>query len=208
MTRKKVKLHYIINKSNRRASYNKRKTGLLKKVKEISTLCGVEACVIIYGENSAKPEVWPPGLGTRNVLRMFHGFSELERNKKMMDLEGFLKKSIEKSQEQLAKQILENKKNRFSIFIDEALSNQKFNTDLVKINEFNDLTAFIDSNIKEVEKRLNSMNLEEEEYYGNGIEAIPEVDQHDNIGNAQELVNKEEMQANINGLDNNKDYDI
>ncbi|KAL5077063.1 hypothetical protein RYX36_016047 [Vicia faba] len=97
MTRKKVKLQYIINQSSRRATYNKRKSSLLKKVNEISILCGIEACVVVYGENNVEPEVWPPGRRTQNVLRKFRGLSKLERNKRTEDLEGYLKKRIEKS---------------------------------------------------------------------------------------------------------------
>ncbi|KAL5077058.1 hypothetical protein RYX36_016042 [Vicia faba] len=103
MSRKKVKIQYIINQSSRRATYNKRKSSLLKKVNEISILCGIEACVVVYGENNVEPEVWPTGPETQNVLHKFHSLSELERNKRAEDLEGYLKKSIEKSHEQLRK---------------------------------------------------------------------------------------------------------
>ncbi|KAL5077061.1 hypothetical protein RYX36_016045 [Vicia faba] len=179
MTRKKVKLQYIINQSSRRATYNKRKSSLLKKVNKISILCGIEACVVVYGENNDEPEVWPHGPRTQNVLQKFRCLSKLERNKRAEDLEGYLKKRIEKSHEQLRKQILENKKKKFTNVIDKALINLHNNIDLVNINElndmkdeFNDLTKFIDSNINEVGKKLESMNVEAEEHVGNGIEAM------------------------------------
>lgn len=184
----------------------------MKKVKEISILCGIEACVIIYGENSVEPEVCPPGPGTLNVVLKFRSVPEFERYKKTMDLEGFLRQSIEKSQEQLRKQILENKKKRFINLIDRALFNKHNNTDLVNINEvndlvnmseLNDLTEFIDSNIKEVEKKLNSVNVEADEYVGNGIEAMTGIEQQYNIGNAQGVMNGGNMQADVHGLDTN-----
>ncbi|KAI5408374.1 agamous-like MADS-box protein AGL80 [Lathyrus oleraceus] len=217
MSRKKVKLQYIINQSSRKASYNKRKTCLLKKVKEISILCGIEACVIIYGENSVEPEVCPPGPGTLNVVLKFRSVPEFERSKRNMDLEGFLRQSIEKSQEQLRKQILENKKKKFINFIDKALINKHNNTDLMSINELNDLanmnelndlTKFIDNNIKEIEKKLNSVNVEVEEHVGNGIEAMTGIEQQDNIGNAQVVMNGANMQVDAHGLDTNMGYDI
>ncbi|KAL5077066.1 hypothetical protein RYX36_016050 [Vicia faba] len=197
MTRKKVKLQYIINQSSRRATYNRRKSSLLKKVNEISILCGIEACVVVYGENNVEPEVWPPGSRTQNVLQKFYGLSKLERNKRAEDLEGYLKKRIEKSHEQLRKQILENKKKKFTNVIDKALINLHNNNDLVNINELNDmkdelndLTKFIDSNINEVEKKLESMNIEAEENQSNS-------------GNA---VNGGDMQAHVHGLDIQNDY--
>ncbi|KAI4333301.1 hypothetical protein L6164_018131 [Bauhinia variegata] len=42
MTRGKVKLQLIANESTRRAAFRKRKKGLLKKVDELTKLCGVE----------------------------------------------------------------------------------------------------------------------------------------------------------------------
>ncbi|CAI8597028.1 unnamed protein product [Vicia faba] len=191
MTRKKVKLQYIINQSSRRPTYNKRKSSLLKTVNEISILCGIEEFVVVYGENNVEPDVWPPGPRIQNVLQKFRGLSKLERNKRAEDLEGYLKKRIEKSHEQLRKQILENKKKKFTNVIDKALINLHNNTDLVNINELNDmkdelndLTKFIDSNINEVEKKLESMNLEAEEH----------------------VVNEGDMQARVHGLDIQNDY--
>ncbi|KAJ6434469.1 hypothetical protein OIU84_018060 [Salix udensis] len=56
MTRKKVKLAYITNDSARKATFKKRKKGLMKKVSELSTLCGIEACAIICSPYDAQPE--------------------------------------------------------------------------------------------------------------------------------------------------------
>ncbi|XP_021815730.1 agamous-like MADS-box protein AGL80 [Prunus avium] len=45
MTRKKVSLTYITNDSARKATFKKRKTGLMKKGNELSTLCDIQACI-------------------------------------------------------------------------------------------------------------------------------------------------------------------
>lgn len=127
-----------------------------------------------------------------------------------MDLEGFLRQNIEKSQEQLRKQVLENKKKRFTIFIDKALLNLHNNAEIVNMNdlngmnsELNDLTEFIDGNIKETTKKLNSMDAEAEENARNGIEAMTGIEQPGNIGNAG---NGGGMQADVHGLDTNMGY--
>ncbi|KAE9594497.1 putative transcription factor MADS-type1 family [Lupinus albus] len=50
MTRKKLnQLTYIVSDAKRKATYKKRKASLIKKIDQISTLCGIEACAIIYG---------------------------------------------------------------------------------------------------------------------------------------------------------------
>ncbi|CAN0920841.1 Agamous-like MADS-box protein AGL80 [Linum grandiflorum] len=62
MTRKKVKLACITNDSARKATYNKRKKGLIRKVSKLSTLCDVQACAIVYSPYHTQPQIWPPTL--------------------------------------------------------------------------------------------------------------------------------------------------
>ncbi|KAA3486335.1 agamous-like MADS-box protein AGL80 [Gossypium australe] len=47
MSRKKIKLAYITNDSARKTTYKKRSKGQVKKVRELTTLCGIEAFAII-----------------------------------------------------------------------------------------------------------------------------------------------------------------
>ncbi|CAN1192955.1 MADS-box transcription factor PHERES 2 [Linum perenne] len=48
MGRTKVQHELISNEISRKITFKKRKIGLLKKLKEIMTLCGVIACGIIF----------------------------------------------------------------------------------------------------------------------------------------------------------------
>ncbi|KAJ6749931.1 hypothetical protein OIU85_000547 [Salix viminalis] len=59
MARKKVKLMWIVNDAARKASLKKRRDGLLKKVSELTILCGIEAFVIIYCPDDPEPAIWP-----------------------------------------------------------------------------------------------------------------------------------------------------
>ena len=69
MARKKISLAFINNRADRRISYLKRKKGLVKKVSELSILCGVDACVVINSaEFDKEPEVWP---STDKALEMY-----------------------------------------------------------------------------------------------------------------------------------------
>ncbi|PIA38594.1 hypothetical protein AQUCO_02700068v1 [Aquilegia coerulea] len=109
MARKKVKLAWIANDSARRATFKKRKKGLMKKVSELSTLCGVEACAIIYGPEDPQPDVWPSSPSdAHSVLTRFKSMPEMEQSKKMMNQEGLLRQGISKVKEQLKKQQREN----------------------------------------------------------------------------------------------------
>ncbi|EOX99937.1 Uncharacterized protein TCM_008973 [Theobroma cacao] len=78
MTRKKVKLEWITNDNARRVSLKKRRLGLSKKMNELSTLCGVNACAIIYGPNEIELTVWPSHDVVQQQLTHFQSLSELE----------------------------------------------------------------------------------------------------------------------------------
>ncbi|ESQ28668.1 hypothetical protein EUTSA_v10019751mg [Eutrema salsugineum] len=101
MTRKKVTLAFIENNSSRKATFQKRKKGILKKVKEISTLCGVTACAIIYSPYTSNPDVWPSTSGVRRVVSDFRTLPEMDQQKKMVDQETFLRQKIAKLSENL-----------------------------------------------------------------------------------------------------------
>ncbi|MBA0752451.1 hypothetical protein Gogos_001287 [Gossypium gossypioides] len=47
MSRKKIKLAYITNDSARKTTYKKRSKGLVKKVRELTTLCGIEGFTVM-----------------------------------------------------------------------------------------------------------------------------------------------------------------
>ncbi|MBA0678403.1 hypothetical protein Goari_019753 [Gossypium aridum] len=57
MIRKKVKLAYITNDSSRKATYKKRKKGLMKKMSELSTYCGIDTCAIMYSPYESQTEL-------------------------------------------------------------------------------------------------------------------------------------------------------
>ncbi|KAF4359396.1 hypothetical protein F8388_009809 [Cannabis sativa] len=109
MTRKKVKLAYINNDSSRKATYKKRKKGLMKKVSELSTLCGVDACAIIYNPYDTQPEVYPSPAGVHRIVTKFKKMPEIEQSKKMVNQETFLKQKISKVSEQVKKLKKENR---------------------------------------------------------------------------------------------------
>jgi hypothetical protein len=57
MGRKKLNLQWISKDASRRAMLNKRRQGLIKKTSELSKLCGVRACAMVYCENEVRAEV-------------------------------------------------------------------------------------------------------------------------------------------------------
>ncbi|XP_020211435.1 agamous-like MADS-box protein AGL80 [Cajanus cajan] len=160
MTRKKVDLTYITNDSKRKTTFKKRKIGLIKKMNEISTLCGIEACAIIYNPNDPQPEVWPSDAGVQMVLSRFRRMSELKQNKKMLNQESLLKQIVIKSQEQLKRLRSENRKKEMSHLIFQYLTIGGI-FDNPSLIDLNDISWLIDHNLNEIEKKINRIQIQE-----------------------------------------------
>ncbi|KAE9598898.1 hypothetical protein Lal_00022446 [Lupinus albus] len=152
MTRNKVKLAFILNDSARKATYKKRKMGLLKKIDQLSTLCGIEACAIVCSPYEHQPEIWPSPSGVQKVLAKFWNMSELEQSKKMLNQETFLKQRILKAIEQVKKLKRENKEKEMTLLMFDCLNAGNIVTN---VNNFdlNDLAWIIDQNLKEIDRK-------------------------------------------------------
>ncbi|KAE9598944.1 hypothetical protein Lal_00022623 [Lupinus albus] len=162
MARKKVKIAYIANDAKRKATYKTRKNGLIKKTKEISTLCGVEACAIIYYPNEPLPEVWPSHFDVQRVLYKFMTTPPLEQSKKMFNQESFLMQRLTKAREQLKKKKSENWKEEMSLLMFKCLSYSGSVAENVNVKNANDLLWVIDQNLKDVDQKIKRDQSHEE----------------------------------------------
>ncbi|KAL8228848.1 hypothetical protein R6Q57_013748 [Mikania cordata] len=156
MTRKKVKLAFIMNDSARKATFKKRKKGLMKKVNELSTLCGIDACAIIYSAYEAQPEVWPNNIGVQRVLAQFKRMPEMEQSKKMVNQESFIRQRITKASEQLKKQIKENREKEMIEVMYQCLTGKGSIANLT-LPDLNDLGGLVDQTIKDISRRIESL---------------------------------------------------
>ncbi|XP_021912470.1 agamous-like MADS-box protein AGL80 [Carica papaya] len=157
MTRKKVKLAYITNNSARKATFKKRKKGLMKKMSELSTLCDVKvplhkACTIIYSPYDSQPDVWPSPLGAQNVLADFKRMPEMEQSKKMVNQESFLYQRITKAIDQLKKKRNDTRENEITDIMFQSPTRKS----LYQLNFINlyDLGWLIEQHLKEIQKSM------------------------------------------------------
>ncbi|PWA85775.1 transcription factor, MADS-box [Artemisia annua] len=157
MTRKKVKLAFITNDSARKATFKKRKKGLMKKVNELSTLCGIDACAIIYSPYEAQPEVWPNSIGVQRVIAQFKRMPEMEQSKKMVNQESFIRQRITKANEQLKKQIKENQEKEMTEVMYQCLTGKGSIANLT-LPDLNDLGGLVDQTLKDICRRIESLN--------------------------------------------------
>nr|GFC25777.1 agamous-like MADS-box protein AGL80 [Tanacetum cinerariifolium] len=156
MTRKKVKLAFITNDSARKATFKKRKKGLMKKVNELSTLCGIDACAIIYSPYEAQPEVWPNNIGVQRVIAQFKRMPEMEQSKKMVNQESFIRQRITKANEQLKKQIKENQEKEMTEVMYQCLTGKGSIANLT-LQDMNDLGGLVDQTLKDIRRRIESL---------------------------------------------------
>ncbi|KAL3538354.1 hypothetical protein ACH5RR_001720 [Cinchona calisaya] len=155
MTRKKVKLAFITNDSARKATFKKRKKGLMKKVSELSTLCGIDACAIIYSPYDSQPEVWPNTVGVQRVISQFKRMPEMEQGKKMVNQESFIRQRIAKANEQLKKQNKDNREKEMTEVMYQCLTGKGLQNMIM--TDLNDLGWLLDQNLKEIYKRIEAL---------------------------------------------------
>ncbi|KAL3622338.1 hypothetical protein CASFOL_033749 [Castilleja foliolosa] len=160
MTRKKVTLAYITNDSERRTSFKKRKNGLIKKVSELSTLCDVEACAIIYSPFEPEPEVWPSQAGAEAVLARFRRMSELDKSKKMVNQESFTRQRIKKTTDQLRRLQKENRRRDMESFMYQCLAGIA-SLDHFDLRNSAEMGWVIDQTIRDIESIMEKINVQD-----------------------------------------------
>ncbi|GAU21591.1 hypothetical protein TSUD_131750 [Trifolium subterraneum] len=156
MARQKVKLAFIVNAAARKATYKKRSKSLLKKLSELSILCGIDACALIYGPYEPEPEIWPTPSGVQNVVSKFRRKPEFEQSKKKLSQEDYLRQRIVKAEDQLRKIRNENRKNEMKVFTYEYFKQGEIVLNNILLNDLNDLSWFIDHNLKDIGRRLQA----------------------------------------------------
>ncbi|KAK4484240.1 hypothetical protein RD792_011464 [Penstemon davidsonii] len=157
MTRKKVVIAYITNESRRKASFNKRKKGLIKKVSELSTLCGVETCAIVYKPNEPEPEVWPSQLGAQVVLERLHMLPQVDQMKRMVNQESFKRQQIKKAEDELYRLRKENKHKELELFMYRCIAGKASLRDF-DWHDTIDMNFVIDETLKKINSRKNELS--------------------------------------------------
>ncbi|GAB2277318.1 hypothetical protein Dimus_012026 [Dionaea muscipula] len=162
--RKKVALAFIADRNARRSTYRKRKSGLLKKIDEITTLCGVDACAILSSPFDGKPEIWPNPEAARRVVDKYMMVPEMEKDRRTFDQQQFLRQSVTKLKKKLDKQLIDSYENEVTEVMNRCLAGAPFQN--LYLHELHDLVWTIDHKLNDVNKVL-----QEKKYYHSSIHA-------------------------------------
>ncbi|XP_078152595.1 MADS-box transcription factor PHERES 2-like [Carex rostrata] len=155
--RKRTSLVAIEEEASRRYTYKKRKETLIKKTSEISKLCGVDACIVIYGPQDREPDVWPPRENTMQILSCFSSMSEDQRSKNMVDQKGILLKQVEKLKVELRKVEEENCRLETMMLLQDVFSGQCTLADVADFGRMSRLSAMVEKHHNEVCGRMNEL---------------------------------------------------
>ncbi|KAK4726610.1 hypothetical protein R3W88_031527 [Solanum pinnatisectum] len=147
MPRKKGKIIYIENDTQRRVTYKKRQKVAFKKAQEISTLCECEVASVRYSEYHTEPMVYPNYQDALETFRKFQALPPSIQTKNMMTTEEFIKKIIKKKKEQLYKLQKENDIKEKTNMMHEVVNGKKISIDM-KTNDLNDLMYVMKQNLK------------------------------------------------------------
>jgi len=123
---------------------------------EISILCGIQACAVIYSPDEPdQPELWPSEEGVESAISRFRSVSELEQSKKMFCQESFLRQRIVKVQEQLKKVRNENRKKEIGHLISQYITVGN-NLENANIIDLNDISFLADQCLEDITKKINA----------------------------------------------------
>ncbi|CAN0928457.1 Agamous-like MADS-box protein AGL36 [Linum grandiflorum] len=173
MGRKNVQLELITDEVARKTSFNKRKIRLRNKLSEISTLCGIMACGIIFynfngkGKNDQqKIETWPSGPETVDMLKKMKAVPLWKQKKYQLNHNSLLDESVEKLEQKLKNEIEKNKwlemewllKCKDDDHLEEASSSG--HKDLNDLANLKSKSKMVDELIRKVDKQIEYLKNE------------------------------------------------
>ncbi|KAK8530750.1 hypothetical protein V6N13_030697 [Hibiscus sabdariffa] len=133
MTRKKMKIVYTNNDVARNVAYKKRKNAMVKKLSELTTLCGVGAYVVLHPSGSdSQPETWQSTDATRSLLSEYKTLPVTRMENRKMELTQIMYQNLGR----------------------EGPLNVK-KEDLVELGEL------IDEKLKDIDKRIEAFSKQE-----------------------------------------------
>ncbi|XP_047306558.1 agamous-like MADS-box protein AGL80 [Impatiens glandulifera] len=154
MARKKVKLTYIVNDTMRKITFKKRKVGVVKKLDEITTLCGIEACTVIYSAFDSQPLVWPSIDEAKRLITKFKSFSKVDQVKRNVNQESFTRQMLEKMEEKLKKQKRENHHKEMTQIMFQFMMDSQETLLMLNREDYKELSRVINQNLTEVERMM------------------------------------------------------
>ncbi|XP_030463895.1 agamous-like MADS-box protein AGL80 [Syzygium oleosum] len=156
MGRRKVRLELITNDSVRKTTFRKRKGGLLKKASELKTLCGVDACALIYTASDAEPHVWPSPDEAHQVLERFQSLPSKKQGKHMLNHEDYRPKDVSMLELKLENGVKRNRDLEIELLLMDHLSGKNV-VESMKDDDMKMLYESVDDKIKNLTLQMDNL---------------------------------------------------
>lgn len=153
MGRRKVTHQFISDNSTRRVTFRKRKDGLLKKLKELTILCGLPACAIIYSEYKEGPELWPNRNEVRALLNRLSELPVEKQTKYMMNQTDLMNRMIHDAEKRLEKERFVRRSMEFG----KLAAKKDLFTDADYSEELAKAAEVVDKKLKSVRERIKAV---------------------------------------------------
>ncbi|XP_047337847.1 agamous-like MADS-box protein AGL80 [Impatiens glandulifera] len=156
--RRKMHLAFIEHKNTRKAILKRRRKGLMKKMDEVNTLCGVDGCAIVYSPDEAIPEVWPNEAKAESVVARFNMMPYVNQHKGMKNQEVYFKKAISNLEGKLNKQIKANYEKEITLLMYRDLNGEVSHERKLKVDEYHNLNRVIDQKLEEINEGMRALS--------------------------------------------------
>ncbi|GMH22973.1 hypothetical protein Nepgr_024816 [Nepenthes gracilis] len=156
MERAKLTMEFITNEKARDTTFQKRKKGLKKKAYELSTLCDVPICVIIYHCSSqSELEIWPSNREkVRKIIDRYNSVPKENQQKRAHTLGDILEGRKRKVEQDLFKQQKNSTATKYS--------NWHASFDSFDKDQLMKMLLILDERLKTVRTRIASMKGSED----------------------------------------------
>ncbi|GAB2262918.1 hypothetical protein Droror1_Dr00003915 [Drosera rotundifolia] len=152
MTRKRLKHEPLVDQSVRELAHEKGRQGLSKKMDQLTTLCGVDGCFVMYNPVDKEVFAWPGIEEAKDLLAEYNSRSEAERSKKAITQEDYLMERDRKIRAQIAKQERRNKEMKASVLVTQITNGDREIDELDK-SELELLSWFSEEKLEFIHRR-------------------------------------------------------
>ncbi|KAF7818029.1 agamous-like MADS-box protein AGL80 [Senna tora] len=150
-SRPRVRFEYISNEGARRSSFKKRKEGVMKKMSELTTLCGIEACAVIFSPFNPGPEVWPNVMGVHHVVSQYRKMAGIQK-RSVLDQQSFIKQTIAKTMHQLERLRKETRERQTEYLMHQCMAGMNLRS--LSISDMYCTRRLLEKKIADIDKKI------------------------------------------------------
>lgn len=140
---------------------------MMKKVKELTTLCGVQGCAVIFNRRGGDPQphVWPSLAEARAVLGRFHDLPPEKQTKHMKNHDESEPRNRplkrKRDRRELEMEVEMEVESLLSTVVDDRNEESLFGE--MRLEEMKELSGFLDGRITAIEGEIDNLKREEDE---------------------------------------------